>query len=581
MIHDVETGRYLEWLGRTYGKKPGDAIDGDLVDASERMRDVFKPGEWVQVPDTKIPGTNVLKYGKLAGRIIPGPVWNDVRQTVGFRFKPLGETYAAILGAWKTAKTALSPAVHTNNVMANFVMADWHDVSASHILKALRIILGASQRDGKGLIGRTGNALSRSGIADAEAAREILTRYADSGANLGSWVTSELQREQIEPLLAALEKELGIAGQSISGQIGVMVALQKALQLRFPSAWEAFKPTIAGKVITTEAKSLIDLYEAEDQVFRLAAWLKAKEDGAGDLVAGKVARRSFLDYNINAPWIQAVRNTALPFISFTYRAVPMILETAARKPHKLMKLGLVAGALNALGYMLSGGDEDDERKLLPDEKAGSIFGMVPKLIRMPWNDKHGQPVFLDIRRFVPVGDIFDLGATHSAVPVLPFVVPGGPLALLSELVSNKSQFTGKAITQETDTATEKAAKVADHLYKAFAPNIIVLPGTHAFSGVVDAGSGRTDAFGREQSVAQAVATGFGVKVGAYPRDTLMLNAIRARDAKIMEIDRNISQIDREFQRKGIDIEEYVDKKQAQIAKKSKIMEDFQKKAAGK
>jgi hypothetical protein len=200
---------------------------------------------------------------------------------------------------------------------------------------------------------------------------------------------------------------------------------------------------------------------------------------------------------------------------------------------------------------------------------------------MPWNDKHGQPVFLDIRRFVPVGDIFDLGATHSAVPVLPFVVPGGPLALLSELVSNKSQFTGKAITQETDTATEKAAKVADHLYKAFAPNIIVLPGTHAFSGVVDAGSGRTDAFGREQSVAQAVATGFGVKVGAYPRDTLMLNAIRARDAKIMEIDRNISQIDREFQRKGIDIEEYVDKKQAQIAKKSKIMEDFQKKAAGK
>jgi len=588
MIQDVETGRYLEWLGRTYGKKPGDTIDGDLVEASERMRDVFKPGEWVQVPETKIPGTSVLKYGKLAGRIIPGPVWNDVRQVVGFRFKPLGETYAAILGAWKTAKTALSPAVHTNNIMANMVMADWHDVGAGHILKALRIILGASQRQGKGAIGRVGNALSRAGIVDAEAAREILQRYGDSGANLGSWVTAELQRDQLEPLLEVLEKEIGIAGQTAASEIGVMAALQKALQLRFPSAWEAFKPTAAGKAITTEAGSLIDLYEAEDQVFRLAAWLKAKEDGAGDLVAGKIARRSFLDYNINAPWIQAARNTVLPFISFTYRAVPMILETAARKPHKLMKLGLVAGAINAFGYMLSGGDEEEERALLPEEKAGSIFGMVPKLIRMPWNSdlvvdgkKVGEaPVFLDIRRFVPVGDIFDLGATHAAVPMLPFTMPGGPLVLVSELVANKSQFTGKEITLETDTAAEKATKVADHLYKAFAPNIVVLPGTHAWTGVMNAGTGKTDSFGREQSTAQAVSSAFGVKLGSYPADVLQLNAQRATQAKLMEIDRNITQLKREYQRNGIDAEEFQEKTDAQIAKMLGIMEEFQQKMSG-
>lgn len=580
MIHDVETGRYLEWLGRAYGKKPGEAIDGDLVEASERMRDVFKPGEWVQVPETKIPGTSVLKYGKLAGRIIPGPVWNDVRQVVGFRFKPLGETYAAILGAWKTAKTALSPAVHTNNVMANFVMADWHDVGAGHILKALRIILGASQRQGKGLIGRTGNALSRAGMVDVEAAREILQRYGDSGANMGSWVTSELQRDQIEPLLEALEKEIGIAGQTVSSEIGVMAALQKALQLRFPSAWEAFKPTLAGKAITTEAGSLIDLYEAEDQVFRLAAWLKAKEDGAGDLAAGKIARRSFLDYNINAPWVQVARNTALPFISFTYRAAPMILETAARKPHKLMKLALVAGALNALGYLLSGGDEDDERALLPEEKSGSIFGVVPKLIRMPWNDANGSPVFLDIRRFIPVGDIFDLGATHAAVPMLPFTVPGGPLALASELVANKSQFTGRPITLETDTASEKAIKVADHLYKAFAPNIIILPGTYAWTGASNAATGRTDSFGREQSTAQAAASAFGVKIGSYPKDVLQLNAQRAAQAKMMEIDRNITQLKRELQRGGVDDKEFAEKLDAQIAKKVGVVDEFKKKMGG-
>lgn len=575
MVHDVETGRYLEWVANTYGKQRAEDITGDLVEASDRMRDTFRPGEWVQVPETKIPGTQVAKYGKLSGRFIPGPIWNDVRQTVGFRFKPLGETYSAILSAWKTAKTALSPAVHTNNVMANFVMADWHDVTAGHIAKALRIILGASQRDGKGIIGRAGNVASRAGIADAQAAREIIARFQDSGANLGSWVTSELQKDQLEPLLDALEKELGVIGNTAGAMASVSTILQlfKAKEYRQAAAQAAIiaKGNAAAAAVKQEAGNLIDLYEAEDQVFRLAAWLKAKEEGASDIAAGKVARRSFLDYHINAPWIQAMRQTAFPFISFTYRSVPMLLYVVANKPHKILKLAAVAGAINALGYLLAGGDEDDERALLPEEKAGRIWGMVPKLIRMPWNDQHGSPVFLDIRRFVPVGDIFDTGQNHAALPLLPFAVPGGPLAIMSELAANKSQFTGKAITLETDTAAEKLAKVGDHLYKAFAPNIIVLPGTHAFSGVVDAGTGRTDAFGREQSVAQAVATGFGVKAGAYPRDALMMNAIRQRDAKLMEIDRNISQIDREFQRKGIDMETYVEKKQDQIAKKQRII----------
>lgn len=584
MIHDIETGRYLEWIGQTYGKLPGEKIDGEIIEAKEMaglgFSNVFPPGTWVQVPESKIPGTQVSKYGKLAGQFIPGPIWNDVRQTVGFRFKPLGELYSKILGAWKTAKTALSPAVHTNNVMANFVMADWHDVGSGHVAKALRIILGASQREGKWAIGRAGNVASRAGIADAEAAREIINRFQESGANMGSWINAELQREQLEPLLDALEAEIGLAGQHAPSQVGAFAALQLALRLRFPSAWEAAKPTIGVQAIKNEARSMIDLYEAEDQVFRLAAWLKAKEDGESDLSAGRRARRSFLDYNINAPWVQAMRQTALPFVSFSYRAIPMALEVAARKPHKMMKIAMFAALANALGYLMAGGDEDEERKLLPEEKAGRIWGLVPKLIRMPWNDKFGSPVFLDIRRFVPVGDVFDTGQSHSALPLLPVVVPGGPLAVLSELAANKSQFTGKAITLDTDTATEKASKVADHLYKAFAPNIIILPGTYAWTGVENAAKGRTDTFGREQSVSDAAASAFGIKLGSYPADVLQLNLQRATQFKMMEIDNQITQLKREYQRNGITEDEFMEKVEVQRDKKLKILEEFQKKVGG-
>ena len=435
---------------------------------------------------------------------------------------------------------------------------------------------------------------SRIGIADADAAREVMARYQDSGGDIGGWVTNEIRDEQLKPLLDALEKELAAtSGQSVQAQIGVMSALQHAVHLRFPSAWAAFKPSKVSRAVVTEGSNLIDLYQSEDDVFRLAAWLKAKEDGKTDLEAGKAARTSFLDYRINAPWVQAMRASAWPFISFTYRAVPMLLEVAAKKPHKLMKLMMLAGAVNALGILLSGGDDDKERKLLPEEKAGRIWGMVPKLIRMPWNDGHDSPVYLDIRRFIPVGDVFDIGAGNAAVPMLPGLMPGGPLVLASEVVLNKTAFTGKAITLETDTPLQKTGKLVDYLYKAFAPNLL-LPNpvgygveavtgvknagqSYALTGVSDAMKGRTDTFGREMSTPMAVASAFGIKLGAYPDDVLRRNLRAKSDAQIREIDMNIAALRRQRSNKSISDAEFEKLKAVEMDKERKVREDLRKK----
>lgn len=578
MIHDVEVGRYLEWLAHNQALKEGQEVPGTVVDASERYRDTFKPGEWVRVPDTKISGTSVLKYGKLAGRYLPGPVWNDLRQTVSGNFKPFGDTYAKVLGLWKTSKTALSPAVHLNNVMANFVMADWHDVGAAHVSKALRLILAAHDRSGKGALGRAGNALARGGISDREAALEVLNRYKDSGGDIGGWVGNEIATEQLAPLLASLEAELATTdGNSVQAQAGVMASLQHALHLRFPTAWDSLKASRTAKVVGTEAKTMIELYQSEDDVFRLAAWLREKENGADDLQAGKVARKSFLDYRINAPWIQAMRNSGWPFISFTYRAVPMLLDTFGNKPHKILKLMALAGAVNALGVAMGGGDDDKERKLLPEEKAGRVWGMVPKLIRMPWNDANGSPVYLDIRRFIPVGDVLDVGQGHSAVPLLPGLVPGGPLVVAGEILLNRSAFTGKEITLETDTSAQQAQKVSEYLYKAFMPNLLGVPGTYATTGVVDAVKGKTDAFGREQSVPQAVASSFGLKLGSYPADVLLRNLQAKMASETMEIDRNIAGLRRQLQINKISAEEYRSKVLVEQEKKAELYRELSKK----
>lgn len=577
MIHDIELGRYFDWVAKNYGKlvrtpEMGDVLEGKDLGWNAGL--IFTKDQWVKVPETKVTGTDVTKYGALAGRYLPAPIWNDVRQSHG-QVKPFGETYAKLLRLWKMSKTALSPAVHTNNVMSNFVMADWQDVTAGHVSKALRIILAAHKRDGKALIGRAGNLAARAGIADREAAQAIMDRYQDSGGSIGTWASKELQNDQISPLLEALEQEAGLHGQSADVDVGVYSALQHLMHARFKDAFTAMSGSKPVKYVGAEGQNLLDLYQAEDDVFRLAAWLKAKEEGASDMSAGKLARKSFLDYAINAPWVQMMRNTGFPFISYTYRAIPMLLETAQKKPWKLLKLAAMAGALNALGYMLSGGDEDDERKYLPEEKSGKIWGAVPKLIRMPWNDAAGSPVFLDVRRFVPVGDVFDSGSTHSAVPILPAAMPGGPLVMLMEVLLNKSAFTGKDITLETDTMGEKIAKSFDHLWKGLMPNVVVLPGTYAFEGVTNAAKGKTDAFGREMSVAQALANTAGIKMGSYPGDVLALNARKKLQGEEMEIDHQINKLKREYQKKGLIYDEFMEKVRAQQDKKRKMIEKFQ------
>lgn len=584
MVHDVEVGKYLEWLSRDQAKAvPPEGFTvvqaGERLDKEGRIRQdpfaTYTAAEWVKVPDTKIQGTSVARYGKLAGLYVPGPVWNDVRQVSGGGVRLGGETWNRILSLWKTSKTALSPAVHTNNIMSNMVMADWHDVTAGHVAKALRIIMAGMERDGKGLIGRAGNVATHIGIADREAAKAVMARYQDSGGAIGSWVTTELAKEQLEPIVELLDAEVN--GVAAATEIGVYSALQHLMHRRFGPAFEALKASKPGKATITEAQNLINLYSSEDDVFRLAAWLRAKENGATDAEAGKVARRSFLDYSINAPWVQAMRSSALPFISFTYRAVPMLLETMAKKPHKMFKLMALAGGLNYLGVLLGGGGDDSERKLLPEEKAGGLWGLVPKLIRMPWNDANGSPVYLDVRRWIPAGDVFDLGQGHSALPLPPSLMPGGPLALVGELVLNKTAFTGQAITLGTDTTGEKAAKVADYLWKAFAPNLMGVPGTYATTGVADALKGRTDKFGREMSPAQALASGFGVKLGSYPADVLRNNLRGKAQGEIMEIEKGIHQLQRQAQTKRISQEEFQAEVQKQKAKEINIRRELAEK----
>jgi hypothetical protein len=355
---------------------------------------------------------------------------------------------------------------------------------------------------------------------------------------------------------------------------------------------EAFEQAREGSVVQVGRKAMdamIRAYQSEDQVFRLAAYMKAIEEGKTEQQAAKLARNVVLDYNINAPWVQNMRQTLLPFVAFTYRAAPKLLEALKSKPWKFAKYYLMAGGLNAASYaalglsfsFLPGGgsDEDRERKLLPDERSGRMWGVFPRLMRMPWN-YDGQPVFLDIRRWIPVGDLADTSQGHAAVPWFQSILPTGPLMMIGEIALNKSSFTGKPITLATDTPWEITKKMSDYLYKSMMPNLVGIPGTYATTGVVNAASGKTDPFGRELSTMMAVANSVGVKLGSYPEDVGMRNLNARLTSSMLTLDMEFAGVRREFQKHGISEREFQSALETYQQKKMRLRDEFQRRVGG-
>jgi len=514
MTHDIEMGRMQVWVAQNYAKdklEPGERE----VSANESMAATFGRSTWVKVPSTEVRGTNVKKYGALAGKYVPGPIWNDLRQHISLDSKPgqIRKLWDDAMRMWKISKTALSPGVHMNNVMANVFIADFHDLRSKDLIKAVRVMLDAK--------------LSKEPSPENKA---LYQRFEDSGALHGMFKYHELKAEALDPLLEEIRNEALNDETAAMTRILSLVSWLNALQHGGKKA----------------ANAMIEVYGAEDEVFRLAIFIKATRHGLPDIEAGRMSRKAFLDYDINAPWIQALRRTAFPFIAFPYRAIPMMIDTFTKKPWKLVKYVGLAAILNNFAYAMLGltdDDEERERRLMPEEKAGSIWGVFPKLIRMPWN-RDGNPVFLDVRRWFPSGDIFDVGGTHAVIPWSPAALPGGPVALLAELFTNKAQFTGTDITLDTDTGWEKAGKLGMHLFRFASPNLFMIPGTWSFEGLrgaagFGAAGPQTDIFGREFSVPQAFASALGIKLGTYPEDVLRYNLVRKTDAQIREIMGNI------------------------------------------
>ncbi len=487
LAHDISVGRFYadiaqnnDWT-RTMEPAVGTWINAG--DVSGRMS-TATGHEWVRVPDSTIPGTGGKKtWGALAGNWVRSEIWRDLNQIDQMGRQSFMDT---VMRQWKMNKTSRSPVTHMNNIMSNVWLMDMADVRLRDLVGGIRSYVKED--------------------ADYIEAR-------DNGAFGTGFVSAELKRDVLDPLLDEILKENLVAGQA--APVTMLNAMGKIANGLFGVAQSA-------------DRGMRQMYGIEDDIFRMATYKRRRDLGDSSEMAASAAREQFVDYDIRAPWVNSLRRSIFPFLAYTYRAVPLVARALATKPWKLAKYAILMNALNSLGYLMEPGDEDRERRSLREEQRGWTWLMTPRMLRLGFSDDYGNPLFLDMRRWVPVGDVFDFSQGQSAIAMPgPLAQLGGVFGFAAELALNKQGFTGKEIVGRVDSGGEAAAKIAGHAWRWFAPNAIWIPGSWSADKWWSAAAGERDRLGRPYNVPLATLSAFGIK--AQPQDVFLGNLYRQFD----------------------------------------------------
>ena len=408
---------------------------------------------YVEVPSTKIEGTFAPRYGKLAGMYVPTEVLDHLKSYDDAMHSEILKMYRKGLSLWKEGKTVLNPVAHANNVISNLTMAHFAGVSYWDVNK----YAGA--------------------VKDLTKNAPMVQEAKDAGLFLGTFSQGEL--------VAAMPEQL----RMLAGRVESRGA--KTVE----TVWNAMSFWLR--------KPMGKAYEAEDQFFRYLIYRDARNKGASPDDAVDYAQRYIFTYDNLPSGAKLVRDVGLPFFAYTYKAVPAILRTAMEYPWRFAAPAGAFWAVNTLMYAMAfvGDDDDDdvldvigkyatdpqfresvkafekdERKNLPPWMKGMSMTMfTPKAIRLGMDEVTNMPVFLDISRIFPGGDLLDANNNSGGMPIFQPLMPGNPvLTTAMAMLGNKDMFFGKEIVdKDLDTDTEAAAKRAAWMWRQVAPAIAV------------------------------------------------------------------------------------------------------------
>mgnify|MGYP003652638633 CR=1 FL=1 len=486
--------------------------------------------KFVLLSDDIIKGTKKKRFGELAGKYVDQDVARDIKHIYNYSIlqekgglyqvsSDVGRVANQFQDFWKKTKTAWNIATHVGNSTSNVMLLDFADTEFKYLLRAIKEM-------------RSKSALNRQAEIDGIFDADLVSKEFKNSMS------------EIERALAKYDPE--------NQAVGVFEKTKAFAKL-------AKKYSI---------DKMERAYQLEDQVFRMAVYMDRLDKGFSQADAALEARKWFIDYDINAPVIKALKRTFVPFISYTYRVIPLLAEAATLRPHKFAKWALIGHGLNqGFSYMTDGTDSQEklDRLTMRPEQNKRLFGSTPLIgdympyttIRIPMNDEDGNAMYWDYARWVPGGDIFEQRESKVQVPGVPSPLQPGGLwwDALSNFVFKTDPFTGQDL-KDLGVDEEDFLDITKHFASRIPPNFFAIPGTFANkkwrkAKAIERGEEGSE-YVKETTPWLAIAYGLGLKLRPQNPDINRDLRLKLFEREVSTIRGKLTKMDRDYSDYGFE-----------------------------
>jgi hypothetical protein len=272
-------------------------------------------------------------------------------------------------------------------------------------------------------------------------------------------------------------------------------------------------------MIFNKVSDLAKYYGKVDDIWKLVKFTEQIENGVDFKTAAREANKWVMDYSLVHPAISAARKHIMPFVTYQYKALPLIAETIRDRPFSMLKYFLIAPALYETAKQTMNFTEQDFRQL--KKKLPLFIKENQNYVPLPVKSPEGNVQWVNMEYFFPWQMI--MGASrdvHSGAvgELVSDVGISNPIAELTYSVAKlwrgeeppRDPFTGKRIFNNLDSPTEKTFKMAEYVYNKWAPSMLSRYGALGTSAKY--ATDQEDRYGKKVSLPQAAGKWVGVNI---------------------------------------------------------------------
>ena len=454
----------------------------------ERMKKLYKPvdeflksrGEILNRDYVKMGVAGSGTYGPLSGRLLAKPVANDIMPLMHLDHDRTSQLFSGLVRfneqttmAFKAGKVAINPPTMFRNVISNILQNNLRGRPLPLVLSDLvKAVISMATKD----------------------------QYHQEALKIGLY-KGVMAEEELKSIAEKYES-LGVGKKPYLN-------------------WYAFLSWIGKQT---------KWYGGIDKLAKLSIYRQLRKEGdltrlgfgngkkVSMVEAGRIANKYGMDYSLANRGIKQLRRQFMPFVTYQYKVLPLLLESFFARPWVLGKwvafLGVGSYSLaQMMAKSLMGIDDEEWERLL--KQLPDFIKLNKTFIPVPWRSAEGKLMWFDGSYFMPWGTwqaiIQDLSDKEIAMATRQLGISNPLLTVLGTLGSARrgrplvDQFTKQEIYNNLDTPTTKYLKMFSWMHNIITPGVIEnivfsLPGTADYTE-------RQGALGRLVTVSKGWITG--------------------------------------------------------------------------